>query len=215
MPKRTTLLIIILAFLTVVLVYFAVAENNTQKLQSTNPAVTNVATSPSVKKTAKLYFDPAILNIDTKVASPSQKADLVVDTGTNKVTGVQMEATFDPKVISNIQITNPTDSLFPDSDSIVLFKDIDYQLGRISYAVGITPNSEPKTGVGKVATITFSVNPVAATQSTSIGFLEKSMVSELDTKQSVLKESTPLQINFVSQQVTQPIQVQPTTAVAQ
>lgn len=180
MSKRTLALIIILVIITGVLVALAVTpEKKTETPQAIVPTPTPAA------QTA-LAFSPNPLTI----ASPSATVDVVVDTQTNPVTAVQLELSYDPKVITSIDVkpgsffTNPAE----------LLKTIDTKEGKISYALGILPSDNPKKGQGVAATITFRTN-LKVGQSTQIAFLPKTLVTASGITSSVLKTySTPLLI---------------------
>lgn len=192
MSKRTLALIIILVVITGVLVALAV----TPEKKTVTPAI--VPTPTSAAQTA-LAFSPNPLT----TASASATVDVVVDTQTNPVTAVQLELSYDPKVITSIDVkpgsffTNPAE----------LLKTIDTKEGKISYALGILPSDNPQKGQGVAATISFRTN-LTVGQQTQIAFLPKTLVTASGITSSVLKTySTPLLI--LRQSATPPPQASP------
>lgn len=179
MSKRTLALIIILVVITGVLVALAVTPEK-------KPVTPSIIPTPTPAAQTALAFSPNPLTI----ASPSATVDVLVDTQTNPVTAVQLELSYDPKVITSVDVqpgsffTNPAE----------LLKTIDTKEGKISYALGILPSDNPKKGQGVVATITFRTS-LAAGQATQISFLPKTLVTASGIASSVLKTySTPLLI---------------------
>ncbi len=108
-------------------------------------------------------------------------ADILINTQGNKVTAVQLEMTYDPQVLGNVDIkpgpffTNPTE----------LLKKTDG--GKISYALGVGLGQKGVSGNGIVATISFT--KLANTGKTSINFASKSLVSAEGVIQSVLRNT--------------------------
>lgn len=196
MSKRTLALIIILVVITGVLVALAV----TPEKKPVTPVI--VPTPTSVAQTA-LAFSPNPLTI----ASASATVDVLVDTQTNPVTAVQLELSYDPKVITSIDVkpgsffTNPAE----------LLKTIDAKEGKISYALGILPSDVAKKGQGIVATISFRTN-LKVGQPTQINFLPKTLVTASGITQSVLKSASNLTILFQNPPVSLPPAQQGTTS---
>lgn len=200
MPKKTLFLIGFLFVITIALFYLAL--NETQKVELGKNQTTQIATVPTevpVNKTAELYYSPDALTVNTNIASPSS-ADIFVNTGVNKITGVQLELSYDPEIITSLQVSQPIDEpFFKQGEFITLISPgdvVDQKNGRASYIVALTPNLDAKTGIGKVATITIRVNPLTTKTQTQINFVDKTMVTELGTIPSVLKKSSPLIINL-------------------
>lgn len=196
MPKKTTILIIILTIVTAGLVFLAIkSEQKIPSLSQTSTPKTQPASK--VEKTSTLFFAPSSLNASSG-SSTLQTTDIMINTGKDSVTGVQIELSYDPKILSNVQIASPVADSFFGTSSIVLFKEVNQELGRISFASGIAPQETPKSGVGKVATLTFTAAKPLASDTAMIKFVDKSMVSHANTQESVLKETIPLTILFSS-----------------
>ncbi len=124
----------------------------------------------------------------SQVASPSA-VDVILDTGNNKVTDVQLELIFDPNIIANITIQ--PGSFF--GTNTPLLNAIDQKRGRISFAIGTTPSQAAKKGKGAVARIIFVPASRQITE-TKISFLPKTVVLAEDKSGSVLKGSTDAKI---------------------
>ena len=206
MPKKTTILILILAVVTAVLVYLAVTEGQKQGISQT----TTAPTQKVVAKTSKVFFSPQTVDLSSANASNSSTADLVVDTGNDNIAGVQAELQYDPKVLTNVKLIPAADATgFFGPTAVVLFNDVNPTTGRISYAIAINAGQATKKGVGKIATLSFS-KTYTATPSTTITFLDKTLVTKLGENESVLKGTAPLTV-ILNQTVTQtPVYASPT-----
>ena len=178
MPKRTLLLISALAGITLLLLYFALTlEYKSTPTPASSPQVS--APQTSLPKTARVYFEPSELKVQKALLKSSHSASLMIDPGVHKVTAVQLELQFDPNVIETISLEPASGSAsFFDALSPVLFTQIDREKGRISYAVGISPNELPRTKNGVVANLFFTLKsnlPAGkagvATPSSQISFL--------------------------------------------
>lgn len=184
MPRRTLLLIVGLAVATSILVYAAVIGTQPPPASQTQQLPTK-----TVIKNAEVYFDPEY------AATSATSADIMINANKHKVTVVQLELAFDPQAVSSILINPPDNfSFFGDKlDYIELFKEVDYKNGKINYAIGISPTVDAKTGIGKVATLKYTLKNRAQT-STQIRFLGKTVVTEEGSRESVLKSTRPLTI---------------------
>ena len=201
MPTRTTLLIIVLTILTGILLFFALTSD--QKLLQTTKDGTSPAPTQEevVDGKAKLYFDPAEINVKLS-ASNTATVNVVLNSDEHIVTGVQIEALYDPQVLSNVTVNTAENSFFSISEepTVVLFKEVEPLTGKVSYVEGIQPGGKAVNGIGNIATITFRVNPTTTENSSTIILLDSSMVSEdSDTHAgvSVLGGVTPLKINVI------------------
>ena len=195
MPKKTTILILILALITGILLFLAITENK----KSGAPTITPVPTKKPVEKTAKVFFNPQNIDLSSGTASPTSTVDLLIDTGNQEIVGVQIEAQYDPKSLANLKLTPALDlASFFGSSAIVLFNDVNQTTGRISYAVAISPKVQTKKGIGKIATVSFS-KAFSAEGTTTVSFLDKTIVTILGENESVLKESVALNITLSTQ----------------
>lgn len=177
MSKRTLGLIIFLILITGVLLYIALVPKQAPPPPTSVPTIT-VSVAPKPVGHTSLLLLPNPLT----VSSPSASVDIVVDSGGDQLTAVQAEIAFDPKALTPTLIAQG--DFF--SNSIELIKRIDIENGRISYAVALSPNGEPKIGRGTVATINFTVNPQFKDQQTTLTFLPKSLATAERVYESVL-----------------------------
>lgn len=187
MPRKTTILIVLLAAVTGLLIFLAV-RNETVK----NPANQAVTTpSPTVVQPyASLGFSNPVIDASTTLA---QTVDIVIDTSGKPVAGAQVELSYDPRVIRNVRLV-PSTSPFFENDGVVLISSVDEEQGRISYAVGIGANGSEKVGSGTIVTLQFAVNRALGLENSLISFLEKSAITTLSTQNSVLLNTAPLQV---------------------
>lgn len=177
MPRQTVAFVTFLIVVTVFLVGLAVY---TQKPGAPTP-VTQQPTFPSYAHTTLRLTPP----VNTPSLPNTYSTDVSIATGGDKVTAAQLELSYDPKVLTNVQIKPGTFIQNP----VVLLKKVDEANGRISLAIGIPLGQAAPTGTGTVATITFDEIPTA-TGSTILDFLPKTAVTAQGIAQSVLKTST-------------------------
>lgn len=196
MPRKTTILIVILAVVTAILVILAVTSEQTKKYIPT-PKASPTPSKTAVVPTTILSFDPSTINV---VSSSVPPADIIADTGAEGITGVQVELLYDPKVLTNVKIIPPADqSLFGTGGTgyTVLFNEVKPELGRISYAIAINQTQKPAQGIGKIGTLSFQkVFGAAVSTDTFVRFVDKTMVTKLGESQNVLKQANPLTVTF-------------------
>lgn len=182
MPRKTFLLIAFLTFITFALVYLAVSERQTPKTenleQNTNSSLPQTTLSISSNPTS--YSSGSATFYETNV---------IIDTGSNKIRSVQLELSFDPDMIKNVDI-NPGSFLI---NPIVLLKNIDEKTGRITFALSSSDN-QGALGQGILAKISFKT--LKKSVSTTIDFLPKTKVSAEDTAESVLKSTVGALFNL-------------------
>ncbi len=180
MSKRTLALIVVLAVITGALLIVALSSQQ-HAPQATPSTTTSIAPTNSPAHT--------MLNITQSAAATGTKGqtlDVLVDTDTDKSTGVQLELQYDPNVITNVSLTPGTFY----SDPFVLINNIDKKNGRISYAVAIKPNGTAQSGKGVVAIIHYDLAAGASANQVAFTFLPKSKATAEGVAQSVLKGTT-------------------------
>lgn len=184
-PAKTLGLIIFLALITGLLVYIALLP---QKGLRENPSAQEVSKENEAVEDTFLSIEEA--QNDT---NRNRVYNVNIDTGKNKVTGVQLELVFDPNVLRNVEIS-ALDFL---PGSIELLNNIDVNNGRISFALTIPPDEEGVSGIGSIAQISFSLSSQSALP-TFINFLPKTEVSAQNITSSVLKEAFDAEIDFIT-----------------
>ena len=190
MPKKTTILIVILALVTGVLIFLAVRSDQGHNLLSTDQGE---ATPTQVQPFASLSFENPLL--DASTGPTTQAVNIVIDTLGKPAAGAQIELSYNPAVLTNVSVKTPQTSFFGANPS-VLINTGDPTQGRIAYAVGISASDAEKSGNGTLATITFTVNRLAGVATTNLTFLPKSAVTTLSAQGSILNTSTPLEIRL-------------------
>ena len=192
MHSKTTTLIILLISFTALFLYLAMRINNSVENK------TKVNPVPKIEKSARLYFVP-----DTIIMNPyliaSSSSEMFIDTGSNKISAVQIEMSFNPDILTIDSISGfNEDSFFgKQQDFQVSIQNIDNTNGRISFGVKINSDQAPKLGIGKLFNINFhAASPQMATQNTQIKFLNKTVVVDPETDISVLDTASPLNIEF-------------------
>lgn len=187
MSKRTFSLIFTLftvAFMLVVIALYNPSSYDT----ILDPSPTNI---PEPLAQTELRF--GILSSFPVFASSSRQIaysiPITIATKKNKVTAVQLEMSYDPQVLTRVSLNPGT--FF--SKPVILLNKIDENNGRISYAIGASPNTSGIEGEGIVAKLTFQAKSQLR-QVSQISFLPKTLVTAGGSNQSVLKEAVPTQI---------------------
>lgn len=197
MPKKTTILIMVLIILTAGLIYIAVRTEQQTPPEITEETLTEEELTdliPTINPQTQISFNPAILNT---IDNPQSEytVDVVVNTNGQAISGIQLELSYDPAILSNVTVTPSENNLFG-TNSAVLINSVDQELGRISYAIALGGlNDDEVTGNGNIASITFNAN-TALVQSTQISILPKTTVRSLRSTNSLLQSALPLNIIF-------------------
>ena len=182
--KGTVLLIFILAAITAFFLYIAL---NPYKVKAPTKVANIPTPTPYAHTIVSLVAAPAASN-----SANSNTVDINVDSGINTVNVVQLEIAFDPKIISKITLQKGTFFTNP----VELLNDINYQDGRINYALGIAPKQTGVKGSGTLATLTYEVNPTSTASAVTFTILPKSLVASqgivFSTLKSVNNFSIPL-----------------------
>jgi hypothetical protein len=185
MPKKTLALISGLVLVTLVLFVIALRSNQQgAKGPAPTGTVTQVSPTPDVAHSV-LSLSPNPVNV---TAGGRGTVEVNLDTSDNAVTAVQLELSYDPKVLRNVTVTPGV--LF--QNSVVLINKNDPATGKYTYAFGKTPSQTPVQGKGVVATISFTAN-ASATPSQLI-LLPNTLVTARGIASSVLKSSTGTQV---------------------
>ncbi len=192
-PPKTLILIGILVTLAVVLLGVAIRLSGTP--QNLIPGATTQTPTPTVAKTASIVFSPEVLSLTP--ASTSGTVDIIVDTGNSPITGAQVEITYDPTVITNVEIEDPdaSNSLLGTPGTYTnLFTDITTP-GKIVFARAIGLSGQEVNGTGSIGKISFTLAPTA-TGSTQMTFGSETAVTTTATTESILNTTTPLTITL-------------------
>ncbi len=179
--NKTWLLVAGLVILTVVLLVVSLTSKNFSPLRST-------------PKEVKVDFAHTSLAVSEDVRqSPDggYETDVTINTYEDEISGAQIELSFDPKVLTNVDIEQGT---FINSPA-VLIKTVDTKTGVIRYAIAIKPGDKMVKGEGVIATISF--NKTGSTP-TNLNFLPQSQVSTTAHSQSLLRETTSAVISVGS-----------------
>lgn len=170
-PRNTLVPIVLLLIITIVLLILALYNFNVNKPTSSDN------TAP--------YAHTDLRIVRQSDFGDYGEAGVSINTGENTVTAVQLELSYDPKVLSNVDLrpgsffTKPT----------VLLEKIDEENGKITYALGVGVGEKGVKGSGNVAVITFTEKS-GATKTTYINFLPETVVTAEKTAPSVLRSAT-------------------------
>ena len=191
--NKTPLLIVFLVIATVILVALAIAPGKgllpiPEKLRLQRVAAETTLTMGEIYQ---------IQEDTTPSASSPFYSDVRIQTGTNKVTGVQLEIKYSPALLTNVEIM-PGDFF---QNPTVLIERIDTQEGVISYALG--SEYEGISGEGIVVTLSFTPRGSFRGEA-SLEFLSKTAVSAEDADKSVLREMSGLEFILGGESTTSP-----------
>lgn len=186
LPVKTLILIVVLALIAFGLVAIALSGTKpTQQTQITQPVTEKPTLSDPIQTTLTASSNP------TKLSTPSAfSTDIIINTGQDPVNKVQLEISYDPKILTKVDI-NPG-SFF--TDPKISLKTIDQQNGRISFALGIQDGETGILGQSVLATLSFTAIQKNATASVSL--LPKTNVSADGYSESVLKSTIDAVINL-------------------
>jgi hypothetical protein len=185
-PNRTFLLILGLIIVTVTLLSIALLPK-----KANTPVSKNFQTQRQEKAKTTLTLSPEAV----KDSDGFYNLNVFVDSDTNKLTGSQLELTYDPKAVTIVDIVPGQFFQSPN----VLLKKIDQTNGRITYAVATGLGQPGIAGKGTVATIKFKTNPGQKLPLTiSFGFLPKTEVSSEETIESVLRKTVDTKLTISS-----------------
>lgn len=187
MSKKTLFLIFALFTITSVLLLVALYEPYSK------PPPTKIAViiPEPIAQTTLLFGEPSIAT-SSSVSVINYSIPINIATGKNKVTAVQLELQYDPKILTNVAVI--PGSFFKDPQ--ILINKIDVKTGRISFAFGVGLKDTGSMGKDTVATISFSVRTafdtakVGIAQQTAIFFLPKTFVIADGITDSVLKQTS-------------------------
>lgn len=194
LPRKTTILIVILAVVTALLIFLAVTSDTTQQMLITDEPSQTVPTETVVQPYATLGFSvPQLDLVNSQTAT--QSVDIVLDSAGKGVFSAQIELQYDANALFNMSLQVPTqNSFFGPNVTTLIPPEINPSQGRISYAVALSPTEKEKIGRGVIATLTFTANRFNTLPKTEISFLQKSAVTTISGSSSILKSSTSLPI---------------------
>lgn len=174
MLKRTQIFIIALAIITVILLVLALFTNIAPPKTATAPKIT----TPKYMQTTLKLTTPQMLS------TSSYQSEVQISTNQNEIMAVGLRISFDPNVLSNIDIKMGSFFASPS----VLAKNISKIKGIIAYDLVLPPGKPPVKGNGTLAIISFSAPHTKG--STSLNFLPITKVMDQEHNISVLKTAT-------------------------
>lgn len=171
--NKTWLLVAGLVILTVVLLVISLNSKNFPGLPSSSKDI----------KTDFAYTS-LVISEETRASTVlgTYEVNININTDKNEVTGAQLELTFDPKILTKVDIRAGNFL----NDPTILIKDIDTKNGRLTFALGNRPGEKAVKGSGTIAILSFSKASLAET---SVNFLPHTTVSAPGHNQSVLKKT--------------------------
>jgi len=202
MSKSTFILIIILFLFTGGLLILALNKSSYNSKEVRQPPVPSVI--PVTAQTSLLFGSLEIAS--TSGTPKTYSLPIIINTGANKVTTVQLELAFDPNILTNVNITP---SAFFKNPNVVINK-INNDVGRISYALAasnaaaaetasesaspVHATERGKQGEDTLATLTFE-SGMPSTSST-ITFLPRTFVTAEGLDGSALKSTNSAELTI-------------------
>lgn len=172
-PKKTHVFIVILGAITILLLIFALFVGATLPKNSTS------------KTNLPAYVQTTLRLTTPKLVSPSSyQSEVQISTNQNEIMAIGLRISFDPKVLSNIDIKMGSFFASPS----VLAKNISKTKGIIAYDLVLPPGKPLAKGNGTVAIISFSI--LRSKDSTSLNFLPTTKVMDQEHNASVLKTAS-------------------------
>lgn len=210
MPKMTLkrkIILTIVLFSSLGALYFALINEGSLESKDVSSKSPTVVTRDTLRdrgipdnsesKHTDILFTPSKVQVED---AQQALVDIVANTHSNKITALQLELVFDPVYISDVVLTAPENGLFGgSSDYVVLFQEVDYESGKILYAVGIQPNGSPIQGEGRILTLSIKPKDTSAADSVVFSFTPNTMAVEEGSDASVIQNVTPLYLSFGAQ----------------
>ena len=189
MSKPTLILIIILFLLTGGLLTLALNKSFYSIKEENQPPISSTPTNnPNAPDTSLLFGD---LDVASSSSYPkTYSLPILIKTGTNKVSAVQIELSFDPGILTNVSMKPST---FFKSPNVVINK-INTAAGRIYYALVKTASESAKQREGTLATLTFEsqISPFSSV----ITFLPRTFVTAEGFDGSALKSTNSAKLTI-------------------
>lgn len=184
MSRKTLALVLALVGTTAFLLLIAIRGEKKMSSPTTPSTAVVSPTVPAPVETV-LAMTPNPVTLDE---AGMGKVDVTIDSGMNKIQGVQLEIEYDPMVLSNVKVQAGTFLKEP----VVIINNNDSVKGKISYGFGISPTQQAVTGKGVAATITFTKKSTVSADvtDTQITLLQTSQIASADTTLSVLKTAS-------------------------
>lgn len=177
---KTLLLIIVLAIITVGLTTLAIMP----KQPEVKPQPVAQITLSPIQTVLTISSSPI-----PQATPSSYTTDVIINTGQNNVSSVQLELSYDPLILTNIDIKPGGFFINPKIE----LKNIDEENGRITFALTSLDNQD-SLGQGILAKISFKT--LKKNVSTAIDFLPKTKVSSRSVSESVLKSTVGALFNL-------------------
>jgi len=182
MSKRTLFLIFALSIITFVLLMMALYQPQAPK------TIQTVTVKEPVAQTILSFGNPSIATSSLPLSQPADlnySLPIEIATFKNKVTAVQLELQYDPKILTNVAVVPGSFFVNPET----LLNQIDVKTGRISYAFGAGIKDPGVIGKDIVANLTFSVK-AGTVGKTAVLFLPKTLVTAEGITDTVLKSTS-------------------------
>jgi hypothetical protein len=176
-----SVVVIILIFIIAATTRYLNKQTTTTMLPIPTPVQEGMMTPLSAEKTSAIHLEQ----------QGNNTVNVVVDSGKGAISGVQLQLSYDPQVLTNIRVQKGVFFVSP----IELQKSIDTTNGILVYAIAISPTSAPQQGKGVIATISYTPNFGVASP-TKLTFLPGTKVTAEGIDESVLQTPPPFLLNI-------------------
>ena len=190
--KKTWILVTFLVAITGILLIISL----TSKSPLNKPEITPTPIKTDMVKSTLLVSE----DIQAGSKSGTFEVDIIANPNGNKITVAQLEMSYDPKVLRNVDIKPGSFFLNP----TIIAKKIDSTNGTIKYWITNPANQTGITNEGVVAVITFSKS---SNTSTPLNFLPKTALSASGSDRSVLKQT----VSGIIGTLPSPVKITPAT----
>lgn len=144
---------------------------------------------PSLSQTVKADTTLSLSPNPLLLSSETGSVDVVIDTGSNSVSFVQIKLLFDPKYLSDMRVTQGP--FLQEADILNTF--VNQDLGTLTYILALPKNTKAIQGKGTIATITFKTT-LKPDEKTALSFMKETLVTNDTFVGTVLKKTNGTKI---------------------
>ena len=183
LQSPTGLLVTTIFIVAILFLYFLFTPYTSQKQTEVTNTTNATETKPFMYPTTNPLLITSMLSFTKEDASVA----VILTTGNQAISGVQLAIAFDPKILTQVHIT-PGNFL---PNPVILENSVDTTKGIIHYTAALSPrNKQQKQGGGIVAVIYYK----QPSTPTLLSFLPETKVTSLGVNTSVLKTALPIQL---------------------
>jgi hypothetical protein len=172
--NKISLSVLVLVIIATIFLVFALVQKT-----NTNTQIKPSAASPRSYIQSNLLLSTPVIDSNGNYTS-----NVEITTGSNKVNGVDIRLSYDPRALANVDIKPGTFFTGP----VVLLKKVNIAQATVTYTLAVNPSQKSANGKGTVAVLSFS--RIDSTLPIQINFLPQTEVTAVGYVSSVLNTST-------------------------